>query len=87
MYMNYFECLSVTVSAIYRLNLKLRLYFVQNWVLLYINENCCAQLSQSSHYRFAFLCLSLQNKEIVKSIHQTLPREKIRRFQGFFMVS
>ena len=30
---------SVTISAIYCLNPKLRLCFVRNWVLLYINEN------------------------------------------------
>ena len=30
---------------------------MQNWVLLYMNEN--AQLSRSSCYIFTFLCLSL----------------------------
>ena len=35
----YFEWSSVTVSTIYCFNPKLRLFFVRNWVLLYINEN------------------------------------------------
>ena len=69
--MSYFECFSVTVTTIYCFNHKLRLFFVRNWVLLYIYENTnrCAQLSGSSSYRFPFLCLSLghllQNKQIV----------------------
>ena len=54
--MSYFECFGVTVSTTYCFNAKLRLFFVRNWVLLYINENenGCAQLSQSSYYRFTF---------------------------------
>ena len=65
--MSYFECFSVIVSTIYYFNPKLRL-FVRNLVLLYITEkaNRCAQLGRSSYYRFTFLCLSLQNMQIVK---------------------
>ena len=69
--MSYFECFSVTVLTIYCLNPKLRLFFVQNWVLLYINENakCCVHLSRSSYYRFTFGCLFfrylVQNKQII----------------------
>ena len=41
---------------------KFRLFYAQNWVLVYINENTkhCPQLSQSSYYtcRFTLLCLS-----------------------------
>ena len=37
--MSYFECFSATVSTIYCFNPELRLCFVRNWVLLYINEN------------------------------------------------
>ena len=50
--MSYFECFGVTVSAICCLNPKLRLCFVRNWVLLYINENenRCAQLIQSDKF-------------------------------------
>ena len=83
-------------SAIYYFNPKLRLSFVRNWVLLYINENenHCAKLIRSPYYRFTFLCLSfrhlVQNKQIVKvlwiSTHQTLLTGKTRRFQGFFMI-
>ena len=68
--MSYLECFSVTVSAMYCLNAKLRLCFVQNWVLLYINknDNRSAQLIRSN--KFTFLCLSfrrlVQNKQIVK---------------------
>ena len=93
--MSYFDCFSVTVSAIYCLNPNFRLCFVRNWVLLYIheNENRSAQLIRSDN--FTFLCLSfrhlVQNNQIVKvlriSTHQTLLRGKTRRFQGFFMVS
>ena len=56
MCMSYFECFSVTVSVIYCFNPKFKLCFVQNWALLYINENqnCCAWLIQSSYYRFTF---------------------------------
>ena len=55
--MSYFECFGVTVSTTYCFNAKLRLFVVRNWVLLYINENenGCAQLKQSSYYRFTFL--------------------------------
>ena len=84
---------SVIVLTIYCFNPKLRLFFVRNWVLLNINENDnrCPQLSRCSYYRFTFLCLSLQKKQIVKvlwiSSNQTLLRGKTRRFQGFFMDS
>ena len=91
--MSFFECFSVTVSAIYCLNPKLRLCFVQNWVLLYINENENRSALPIRSDKFTFLCLSfrhlVQNKQIVKvlwiSTHQTLLRGKTRRFQGFFM--
>ena len=58
--------------SVFLFNPKLRLFFVRNWVLLYISENAnrCAQLSRSSYYRFTFLRLSfrylVQNKQIVK---------------------
>ena len=67
--MSYFESFSVTVSAIYCLNPKLRLCFGRNWVLLYINENenRIAWLIRSD--KFTFLCLSfshlVQNTQIV----------------------
>ena len=57
----YFEWSSVTVSTIYCFNPKLRLFFVRNWVLLYINENGkrWTYLSRSSYKcGFTFLCLS-----------------------------
>ena len=82
--MSYVECLSVTVSTIFCFNPKLRLHFLQNWLLLYINENAnhCAQLRRSSYHTFTFLCLPygnlVQNNQIVKvlwiSTHQTLLR-------------
>ena len=37
--MSYFECFIVTVPRIYSFNPKFRLFFVRNWLLLYINEN------------------------------------------------
>ena len=94
--MSYFECFSVTVWTIFCFNPKLRLFFVRNWILLYINENAnrYAKLTRSSYYRFTFLCLSfgnlVQNNRIVKvlwiSSHQTLLRGKTRRSEDFFMV-
>ena len=47
--MSYFECFSVTVWTISCFNPKLRLFFVRNWILLYINENAnrYAQLTRS----------------------------------------
>ena len=61
--MSYFECFSVTVWTIFCFNPKLRLFFVRNWILLYINENAnrYAKLTRSSYYRFTFLCLSFEN--------------------------
>ena len=86
-----FWCFSVTVSTIYCFHPKFRLFFVRNWILLYINKNAkrCAQMSRSSYCRFTFLCLAfghlVQNKQIVKvlwiSTHQTLLRGKTRWFQ------
>ena len=68
--MSYFECFSVTVWAIYCLNPKLRLCFVRNWVLLYINENEIRSAWLIRSDQFTFLCLSfthlVQNKQILK---------------------
>ena len=88
--MSYFECFSVTVSTIYCLTPKLRLCFVGNWVLLYVNENVnrCALLIRSSYYRFTFLCLSLshvvQNKQILKYYEYQLTKSCLGgRIEGF----
>ena len=95
--MSYFQCFSVTVSAIYCFNPKLRLCFVRNWVLLYINknENRCAKLIRSSYYTFTCLCLSfrrlVQNEQIVKvarySFSGSIPpkfEHKVRRHKQSF---
>ena len=37
--MSYSECFSVSISTIYCFNHKLRLFFVRNWVIPYVNEN------------------------------------------------
>ena len=84
--MSYFQCFSVTVSTIYCFNPTLRLCFVRNWALLYINGNAnhCALLSRSSYYRFTFLCVSLQNKKLLKSYeYQLVKRWFSGRLEGF----
>ena len=66
--MSYFECFSVTVTTIFCLNPKLRLYF----------GYCCTlmktRISRSSYYRFTFLCLTfgnlVQNNQIVKNCYE-----------------
>ena len=53
------ECLSETVSTIYCFNPNLRLFFVWNWVLLYVNENAnrCAQYPRQ-YWRPCRRCVS-----------------------------
>ena len=80
-------------SVIYCFNPKLRLCFVRNWVLLYINENenRCAQLISSSYYRFTFLCLSFRHlvqkkkkKKLFKYYEYQLPKRCLEgRLEGF----
>ena len=64
--MSYFECFSVTVTTIFFLNPKLRLFLV---IAVH-----CAQLSRSSFYRFTFLCLTfgnlVKNNQIVKNYYE-----------------
>ena len=81
--MSCFECFSLTVSTIYCFNPKLRLCFVRNWVLQYINENAnpCAQLSRSPHYQYYDTIDSLVKVSWI-SIHQTLFRLE-GRLEGF----
>ena len=92
--MNYFECFSVTVSTIYHSDPKLGLLFARNWVSLYINENAnhCAQLSQSSYYRFTFfvfpsdICCKI-NKLLKYYEYQFTKRCLEGRLEGFMFSS
>ena len=55
--MSYFECFSVTVWTISCFNPKLRLFFVRNWILLYIDEReplRTANSIRSSYNRLTF---------------------------------
>ena len=52
--------------------------------LLNENANRCALLSRSSYYRFTFLCVSLQNKKLLKSYeYQLIKRWFSGRLEGF----
>ena len=52
--------------------------------LLNENANRCALLSRSSYHKFTFLCVSLQNKKLLKSYeYQLIKRWFSGRLEGF----
>ena len=91
--MSYFECSSVTVSAIYCLNPKLRLCFVRNWVLvctlmkMRTAAHSWFDLTNSLFFVFpSDIWCKINNKLLKYYEYQLTKRCLERRLEGFKVV-